>query len=53
MKRAFFVVISLLAFYVESYSVSPILKEAESHDFTINGNKQIKIVVCDTDADNN
>ncbi len=50
MKRAFFVVISLFAFYVESYSVSPILKEAESYDFTINGNKQIKIVVCDTDA---
>lgn len=53
MKRAFFIVISLLAFYVECYSISPILKEAESHDFTINGNKQIKIVVCDTDADNN
>ncbi|MDE6719726.1 MAG: hypothetical protein K2J68_07730 [Treponemataceae bacterium] len=26
------------------------MKEAESHDFTINGNKQIKIVVYDTDV---
>ncbi len=50
MKRAFFVIISLLAFYAESYSVSPILKEAESYDFTINGKKQIKIVVYDTGA---
>lgn len=50
MKRAFFIVISLLVFYVESYSISPILTEAECHDFTINENKQIRIVVYNTNV---
>lgn len=51
MRRVFFIVINLLLFYANSYSISSILTEVESSDFTINRNKQIKIVVYDTGAD--